>query len=90
MRKSCLLEKKKQFKDMTYDGIFRSLNLRIDVLDKEIEYLYEVNPLEYEGAETTVNGYANGMMHAHREEKKFLISLLRLMVDKINKGSEKQ
>jgi hypothetical protein len=65
---------------MTQEGIFRALNLRIDVLDQEIEYLYKVNPGEYQGAETTINGYANGKIQAHKEEKKFIISLLRLMI----------
>jgi hypothetical protein len=66
---------------MTHDGIFRILNLRIDTIDQEIDYLYKVNPPEYEGADTTTNSYANGKIQGHREEKKFIISLLRLMVD---------
>ena len=65
---------------MTQDGIFRSLNLRIGVLESEIDQLRKVNPPEYEGAETTSNRYANGMIAAHSKEKEFLLSLLRLML----------
>lgn len=66
---------------MTQEGVFRVLNMRIDVLDKEIAYLYEVNPMSpFLGSTETINQYANGHIVAMQQEKKFLISLLRTML----------
>lgn len=66
---------------MTDDGIFRVLNMRIDELDKEVEYLYQVNPLSpFPGSDETINQYANGRIVALKHEKQFIITLLRQMI----------
>lgn len=66
---------------MTQDGIFRVLNMRIDELDKEVEYLYQVNPMSpFPGSTETTNQYANGRIVALQQEKKFIITVLRAMI----------
>lgn len=66
---------------MTQDGIFRVLNMRIDVLDKEVAYLYEWNPMSaFPMSTETINQYANGRIAALQEEKQFLLSLIRTML----------
>jgi hypothetical protein len=66
---------------MTQDGIFRVLNMRIDDLDKEIAYLFEVNPMSpFPGSTETINQYANGRIAALQEEKKFIITVIRQLI----------
>lgn len=66
---------------MTPDGFFRVLNMRIDELDKEVEYLYSCNPMSsFPGSTETTNPYANGRIVALREEKQFILTVLRQMI----------
>lgn len=70
---------------MTEDGIFRVLNMRIDELDKEVEYLYSVNPISpFPGSTETIDQYANGRIAAIKEEKKFIITVLRQIIPATN------
>lgn len=64
---------------MTSEGIIRALNLRVIVLQDEIEYLrYPIrNPPSRHGGET-INEYANGFIRAREQEIEFIQKLLAL------------
>lgn len=64
---------------MTNEGIIRTLNLRIETLHNEIDYLRDpkVNPPSRHDGET-VNEYANGLIRAYEKEIDFIKKLLSI------------
>lgn len=74
---------------MKNEGIFRVLHMRIDELDHEITRLYSGNPMSsFPGSNQTTNEYANGQIASFQEEKKFLMTVISLMVQSNNKDRE--